>query len=860
MNNLVKNSYGLTAVTLALLFSAGCSPKRAVINRPNLVSAVAVEALGPAPAGAVALANRKAEAVLATDVGPVSPTTTTSSASPMLTAHVTLSKAALFDRTFLYGSDLQYSSIGDPKLSLTVQSSATTHTPVSFRKIDNTLEMVADQHDQFESDNNHPERLIATFPVISEDATNITIDINAASPVLNTVVTDIKAAPARQSWVRSVKYVPEGQYVMYETSIEMADGTIAEFMETFFPRDTVIPADAKPMFADAALEPLAGRYRFLDTGVDIFVAQGDKRVKTKIATRFQSTPGKTIDWYITPNVPAEYLSVVKDGVEGWNRYSQKMWGKDIIAFKGILPADVKLGDPRYNVINWDSVADAGAAYETQASDPYTGIQTHSMVYLPKAWVNIGKEYWAMAGDTETITAKSQAIKAVLDRGTFLGRKLPVNCFRDAAMEISADSRLNGDQFSRELLRGVLFHEIGHSFGLAHNFKASTSFDPSDDKSPFSNSIMDYNQYQLQLAAFDGITGPNGPLLEYDRQVLSVLYNGGKDVASSDATLPACADSEADSFDGGVDPLCIRYDAGHDPTAYLQTTLALLKDDNAAIRSEQSLPKSIKALTAELASSADLKTADQVAADMKAKQTELLGTIAIYYAAGGESLASAVEADVHFLRQFKDGILSSGYVEADLRGRAIEGVRMVANLESFEPATVAAIVAYQKAMTDYLSSSPYVTGLSTDQQATTLKQQLAIVNATPNAIALRVFTKLRASLYKDLQASAPSPFALYTDAKTGATVDFEEEIATLLSHAATATLTNGSPRPAAERLAAATALQSFKATVDGADIVTATAATLMNQARSARDMATRNDAMATYKALTSTADPAAPATN
>ena len=41
--------------------------------------------------------------------------------------------------------------------------------------------------------------------------------------------------------------------------------------------------------------------------------------------------------------------------------------------------------------------------------------------------------------------------------------------------------------------------------------------------------------------------------------LSAIYDESRDVAATDRVLPACNDAEADQEQGGVDPLCQRYD-------------------------------------------------------------------------------------------------------------------------------------------------------------------------------------------------------------------------------------------------------------------------------------------------------------
>ena len=263
---------------------------------------------------------------------------------------------------------------------------------------------MAEEKYRFESDINIPLRLIHEWTIVEQTPDKITVDVVRASQALSSVFGNEN--PARSSWVRSVEFVPQGNYLLMETSIELADGNVAEFMESLFPRETLVNSATKPIYDDESLEPLAGRFGFLSNQVWTTLTSG--RQRTAVASRFaMPAPGKTIDWYVTPNIPAEFIPAVRDGIEGWNRYSQKMFGRDFIKFQGILPAGIKIGDPRYNVVNWDSVVDASAAYESQAADPETGIQSHSLIYLPYAWVKIGREFWERGKLTQDRTGRTK---------------------------------------------------------------------------------------------------------------------------------------------------------------------------------------------------------------------------------------------------------------------------------------------------------------------------------------------------------------------------------------------------------------------------------------------------------------------
>jgi hypothetical protein len=171
--------------------------------------------------------------------------------------------------------------------------------------------------------------------------------------------------------------------------------------------------------------------------------------------------------------------------------------------------------------------------------------------------------------------RAARLTKLLKSRSFMGRALPVHCMDNADMHISEEAKVSPEHFARGLLKGVVFHEMGHSLGLAHNFKGSLVYDSDDSKKPFTTSIMDYNHYNEEDGAFFDLESSDGPLLEYDRQIISVLYNQGKDVKDTDPEVPACNDDEADSTDSGVDPLCLRYDIGIDPTKQALRSLDLL---------------------------------------------------------------------------------------------------------------------------------------------------------------------------------------------------------------------------------------------------------------------------------------------
>lgn len=754
---------------------------------------------------------------------------TTAISSGAINPEVTLKLSSLQNRVFLYGADLQYSSIVNMEMFL--QSMAIGHEAVRFVVAGDKLQLVADQDYMYESNVNHPVRLVHEWDIVTRAVDEITIRMRVASPVLSGILYGAAAPAVRSNWVRSVKFVEQGQYLMFETSIELADGKIVEFMESIFPRETIVPQGYKPLLADPSREPMAERFRFLGGGA-IWMDLPEGRVQSQVATRFHVPTNGTIDWYVTPNIPQEFIRPVQTAIEGWNRYYRAMFGRDVVVFKGLLPADIKIGDPRFNVVNWDSVAEATAAYESQAYDPYTGIQSHSLVYLPKAWVNIGKQYWERGGFSHAREAQGSMGK-LADLG-LLGRNMKPNCFREIEMQMSLAARTNPDQFAEDLLKGVLFHEIGHALGLAHNFKGSLSFDGDAANPVFSTSIMDYNQYHVEEDAFDKTDSANGPLLEYDRQILSVLYNEGKDIKASDAVLPACDDSEADAVQSGVDPLCTRYDAGKEPTQMLQKTIDLIKDESAKSYKMSSLSTAIKSTVDILGDPAQVTDEDVAMERINTLNTQILGTIIYYYAGGAQGLGYMTQANIKSLR-LNSADLPAPFDIAGMRTRVATSIKYVMSSNDLESSTYLAIGVVKNTLMTWMAQTPWFQTLAAAQQTVVKDQLTKTMQAAAQNIAGVVMSNVRVRALGQMAYVETAPF--FFDSRGATPVDFEKFALETIEAAAEAKVA-GKDRPFGERLAAVTSLISYKSILQGQEAIKRVQSRLDIEATQARTTAER----------------------
>ena len=148
---------------------------------------------------------------------------------------------------------------------------------------------------------------------------------------------------------------------------------------------------------------------------------------------------------------------------------------------------------------------------------------------------------------------------------------------------STDELIDGlpEKFVAQVIKEIVAHEVGHTLGLRHNFKASTwkSLDAINDgvDQPQVGSVMDYNPLNLAPQGKeqgDWVTPVIGP---YDYWAIEYGYTPEDkklgEIASrvAEAGLQYATDEDA----GGPDPLVRRFDLGADPIEYGQRQIALV---------------------------------------------------------------------------------------------------------------------------------------------------------------------------------------------------------------------------------------------------------------------------------------------
>ncbi|MEW5995092.1 MAG: zinc-dependent metalloprotease, partial [Candidatus Zixiibacteriota bacterium] len=343
-------------------------------------------------------------------------------------------------------------------------------------------------------------------------------------------------------------------------------------------------------------------------------------LKKKNPDARMSEPVEPVVFWIENTVPREYRDAVAEGIEFWNRSFEKIGFRNAIVAKEM--PDTATWDPadvRYNTVRWMVVPGAAYAVGPSRANPFTGQIYDADVRVAADFIRymfLNVEYYVDPVSFDGQLPPGSPFDQEEDRSYAdeFGPGHPRFCnygaesakeaafgltYLMASMGDFADKDSLTKEFVHAYIVELVAHEIGHTLGFRHNFKASTIYsldqlnDPDFTRShSLIGTVMDYNPPNVagkgrkQGEFYASVPGP------YDDWAIEYAYSDFgtttpeeelprlREIASKapQSTLAYGTDEDAFGFSAkSIDPTCNLFDLGSDPIAYCEHKVGLTNE-------------------------------------------------------------------------------------------------------------------------------------------------------------------------------------------------------------------------------------------------------------------------------------------
>ena len=337
------------------------------------------------------------------------------------------------------------------------------------------------------------------------------------------------------------------------------------------------------------------------------------RLEKKDPSAALSEPVKPIVYWMDKNIPAKYREAVKAGILEWNKAFEKIGFKDAIqARQQPDDADWDNMDSTHASIRWFTGSDVGFAIGPSNRDPRTGeildadigmsdvfgrgsrrLATDDVAGSHAGHDHAHDQGGSWTGERSRVALSEQLCTYMTDQANELGFALDLLALRDG-MDMDGPE---AEALAQAVMKDVIMHEVGHTLGLKHNFRSSTTVTQAQLKDKawteangISNSVMDYNAYNLPLKGEPKASLTNTTLGAYDYWAIEYAYKPiAADQEAAELARIAARSTDpilayGDDFDQGVggpydgfDPRSNQRDLGDDPLAYAKKRLKLSQE-------------------------------------------------------------------------------------------------------------------------------------------------------------------------------------------------------------------------------------------------------------------------------------------
>lgn len=335
------------------------------------------------------------------------------------------------------------------------------------------------------------------------------------------------------------------------------------------------------------------------------------RLEKKDPAAAMSEPVQPIVYWMDKNIPAKYRESVKAGILEWNKAFEKIGFKDaIVAKQQPDDADWDNMDSTHASVRWFTGSDVGFAIGPSQRDPRTGEILDADIGMsdvfgrgtrrfatddvrPGAHAHDHHDHAGWTGARSGQALAEQQCTYLADQANEFGFALDLLALRDG-MDLNGPE---AEALAQAVMKDVIMHEVGHTLGFKHNFRSSTTVTQAQLKDKayteangISNSVMDYNAYNLPLAGEPKASLTNTTLGAYDYWAVEYAYKQipAEQEAAELARIAARSTEPqlayGDDFDQGVggpfdgfDPRSNQRDLGDDPLGYAKKRLKLSQE-------------------------------------------------------------------------------------------------------------------------------------------------------------------------------------------------------------------------------------------------------------------------------------------
>ena len=323
----------------------------------------------------------------------------------------------------------------------------------------------------------------------------------------------------------------------------------------------------------------------------------------------RSAPVRPLVYWLDRTIPLKYRDAISAGILEWNKAFERIGFSDAIRVQ-VQPEDADFDTLDGGAsVRWMTNAEASfGAIGPSHVDPRSGeilaanIGIESLASRARRAVRSEvliptTSDYARLMQTGEPAAQGSAVAEPFNLRACLNADQTVEQLGYALDVLAARGEIDPDspqaqQFVLDALKDMTMHEVGHTLGLRHNFRASRVYSDAQLSDPafthdhaLTGSVMEYAPVNLAgpgaalVAPFQGALGP------YDYWAIEYAYrpiNATQEraelarIAARSGEPELAYGTDEDNY-LGIDPDTLMFDLGSDPLAFARKRLAIASD-------------------------------------------------------------------------------------------------------------------------------------------------------------------------------------------------------------------------------------------------------------------------------------------